>query len=797
VSVRRRKTKLRSPRGLMSLENERWFGLRKSADAVLNQVLTQAYRRLGIAHEITAHGVRMSAYTREHIMHNSDGAKSVHAHLERRGIDPENATSTQKGNANLAERRHKAMFALSEMRDMWRARNLSRGFAVFEPGDRRLEAGFALVTAMTAPEAVGAGLELAAARGERVYDERKLLEVSIRASSYATPHADIRSEIEHQLQCRQLVMSRGALERPSDEYDLAATRAPKERTVLPMASYGEAVGYIEAAENLFGRPGLLSQDERDGVVSAIAGESRFTVLRSTAHLSQPASLAAVQAAARAAGVDVTRLSPASHPASESRSLESALEGRALLAHPGSLVLLVHAQSVSRRAWRDLRARVDGCDARLVAVYDMGHNPPWMSALQVPELAFSQAAEPFRYLQGVEVQQRQAGSSVRGHQDAVHATRSVVDAAVKRVVNGEPVLVLASTRAAADELNIAIVKELATATGQATTSIPTIQVQPVADAKSVSSYQAGDNLRIKRKTGTLRRREIVTVDGVNARAGALRLSGVVGTHTKVATLSLSTHSHHVERVQLSHTPVLPGTLLRIDVAMHTLGLAEGDIVRVEEIEGARMHLAGQDGSPYQVSLAGPPLPMRVAMASTPGDITLQSRTLARFEKPEVLVHLAADATSEQIGAALYEANSLSEAPHVHFDQALLAKSSERAPDAFIHASQSEIQRPDGPVGGASRAAARRLMVSETDTAAMTGLRKLLEHFEPAAQKPSAPVNVTLVLKSGKRELHKLRDFASACVLGERVNRAIGVGAQVKSPAPNVGMRTSKRAERDRG
>jgi hypothetical protein len=774
---------------LMSLENEQWPGLRKAADAVLNQILCQKYRELGIAYVVTEFSVRIAAYTREHILHNSSGAQSVVANLAKRGLTPETASAQQKQVANHVERRNKRMFPLANFNDMWRARNVDAGFPVFEPGDKRLEQGFVLTPAMSPAQAIDAGLAWAAGRDERVYDERKLLEAAIKGSAYATPHADISLEIERQLASLELVFHRGALVHPSAEHRLDAHQS---RTMqLPVSlimSLDAGLDHLESSTAGLATP--LSQPERDGVLSFVAGESRETAI-STTLLGQPAVLAAIHAAALASNRDVVQLLPLSSQAGpDQRSVESAVEGRAPLCTPRAVVVLHHAQDSSARVRQQLAAKAQACDARVVHLYDPGHEPVLVPPLQTTERALRAQVEPFRDIRAQQEKQLQSGQGGNGlvlQDNDSQVNDCVVGRASELLSRGEPVLVLTTDSKSAGRLNTEITTALANLSGVPETKARARKMRPVADAKAASSYAVGDAVMVKRKTGQLHRKEIARIESINAKAGFLTLS-VSGTgKPRSVVMSLATQSHHIALIDVQDLAIVPGALLRSDSQMHTLGLGEGQVLTVDSVESGSVHLHGASGSAHCISLHGSPLQMSPAMAMSADELSVEDRIQARASLPEVLVHLEPGASREQVGATLAAAYSMSTRVETHATRDVLDRDLP-APSLLLAKPALELA-----VTREQKLRVARLMVREEDTPSLQKLHAALQERDG-----SSPLHVTLTRANGTRQLHRITDTVSAARLGAKLERSIQESKQktpVKAPEPTRSALPSRPLSRE--
>ena len=754
---------------LFSLETENWVSLRKAADAVSHQILAKAYRALGIAHHIGEFGVHMSAYSREHVLSNSDGAKSVAASLEKRGFEPGKATPQLKHAANIAERRHKRMFPLDAFNDMWRARNEMRGFPVFEPGDRRLEQGFELSQSMSAAQAVDGGLALARASDERVFDERKLLELSIKASGYATPYADIRSEIDRQLLTEELVLHRGTLARPDPSHELdAGAVLTSEPAVAPLASLAAALHIVAPYAD------KLSGHERDAVLSVIAGESARTAVSPTPS-GQPAFLASVSAAAVASGRVLVDLSPLSHAAAGVPSVEALLATRGALASVPAVLLVHHAQELSARTMRELEARCLACDARLVQLFDPGHEPVSFPARQTNESALLAQAQPFeRMLHEAPL----GGDTLRVHADHDAAADAAASQAVAALAEGRHAVVLTNSEQSAAALNDRIVGGLSEATGEPVKKIRVRKAKPSdsGDIKSSDSYSVGDTVLLKRKTGALRRNELAVVDAINARAGFLTLRVGDGANAKTVKLALFNQAHHIERVEVIDLAVTPGSMLRADADMLSLGVHEGQTLRVESIESESrsLTLSSVAGAEHRVSLAGAPLPMSSALAMTPDQVSDLDMAHARVARPVVLAHLDADVDGEAAAKVLYLAKTMGSQEETHVPAALierLEKEREHSMDAHpsIEVGAQQLDATSAPP-------ASRLAVHESDIAGLTALRGRLAAIGGAGS-GSPAVRVTLTLQDGRKRLHTLRGRRSVEVLKLELGKMLGA-----SPAP---------------
>lgn len=750
---------------LMSLETEHWVAMRKAADAVGHQVLAKAYRNLGIAHTAGEHGVQMSAYTREHVLANSDGAKSVAANLERRGVKRGRATPQDQQRANFEERNNKRMFPLAEFRGMWRARNEARGFPVFEQADKRLEAGFVRTQAMTPAQAVDAGLALAASRGERVFDERKLLEFAIKGAGFATPHADIRDEIGRQLLMQELVLHRGAVVRPAPGQELDAGLAVKpEPQVEPLVS-------LEAATELLKSEPTLSQAERDAVLSMAAGASARTIVP-TSPSGQPAVLAAVQAAAVTSGRAYLELSPLSHVggAGEGRSVEAALQGRAPLSSSPAVLVLKHADEMSVRTLEAVRARAAECDARLVELHAADQLRHPLPSHQVNERALVARTQPFEQLHR-EVGDGRAQATASREDTASLAVRQ----AAEKFSSGERVLVLTNSPSSAAALNERIAASLSEVTGESVKKVRVRKAKPVdaGSAKLAASYSVGDSVLVKRTTGVLRRREIATVDAINIRAGFLTLRVGEGEHARSVKMSLDTQAHHIERVEVQEVSVTPGAVLRVNEDLPSLGLESGQAVQVErvDVESQRLLLRGVSGSEHEVSFSAP-APLSPAMAMTPSELTDADLAHLRAANPDVVVALSPEAEPANVAAVLHAAAGLDAKAQVYAPQELL----DRHPPAVELAPE---------LAAAPAVAGARLVIHERDIEAVTSLRNRLT--DAGATRALESTRITLVMRDGARRLFLMRNRAAMEALELELGRVIGPApvaekTQTKAAAP---------------
>ncbi|MFG6488259.1 hypothetical protein ACG04R_16350 [Roseateles sp. BYS78W] len=735
---------------LMSLETEHWVAMRKAADAVGHQVLAKAYRRLGIAYTAGEHGVRMNAYSREHILANSDGAKSVAANLERRGVKRGRATPQDQQRANFEERNNKRMFPLAEFRGMWRARNEARGFLVFEQADKRLEAGYVHTQAMTPAQAVDAGLALAASRGERVFDERKLLEFAIKGSGFATPHADIRDEIGRQLLMQELVLHRGAVVRPAPGQELDAGQAvTPERRVAPLVS-------LDAAIDLLKSESALSQAERDAVLSMAAGESTRTIVPTTPS-GQPAVLAVVEAAAATSGRAYLELAPLSHVggAGEGMSVEAALEGRAPLSASPAVLVLKHANEMSGRTLEAVRARAVACDARLVELHAADRLRHPFSPHQVNERALLARAQPFEQLHREVSDGRTQATASR--EDTVSPA---VRQAAEKFSSGERVLVLTDSQASASALNERIAASLSEVTGEAVKKVRVRKARPVdvGGAKLAASYSVGDTVLVKRTTGALRRREIATVDAINVRAGFLTLRVGDGEHARSVKMSLDTQAHHIERVEVQEVSVTPGAVLRVNESLPSLGLESGQAVQVEhvDVESKRLRARGASGSEHEVSFSSP-APLSPAMAMTPSELTDADLAHLRAATPDVVVALSPDAEPADVAAVLHAATRLDAQAQVYAPQELL----DRHPPAVELAPELALVPA---VAGA------RLVIHEHDFEGVASLRKRL--MDADAMRALESTRITLVMRDGARRLFLMRNRAAMEALELELGKVIG-------------------------
>lgn len=724
---------------LMSLETEQWVAMRKAADCVANQVLAKAYRRLGIAHRAGEHGVSITAYSREHILAHSDGAKSVAANLERAGVQ---ASPDNNQRANFEERQSKRMFPLASFKEMWRARSAERGFPVFEQSDKRLEVGFELSAAMTPGQAVDAGLQLAAKRGERVFDERKLLEVSIKASGFATPHLEIREEIGRQLLSQELVLHRGAIVRPAPGQELDAGQAmPIEPKVAPLLA-------LDASQQLVDAARLPAGPERDAVLSLAAGDSPRTIVP-TSPSCQPAALAAIAASAAASGRELHELHPITHASAGQRTIEAALAARGALVNKPSVLVVHHSDELSARTLSAVRNRAAACDARLVEMHDAGRLREPLPIRQVNERSLEAQAKP--------VERLHRDSKVSASPDA--ANQAAASRAAERLANGERSMVVTTSQASAAALNERITSSLAASTGEPVKKIRVRKPKPVESAgvKLAGSYAVGETVMVKRRTGSLRRREIAVIDAINARAGFLTLRVGEGADARRVVISLDTQAHHIERVEVQEVSVTAGALLRVEEDLPSLGLAAGQAVQCELVEEGKLRLRGHSGSEHEVSTAAGPIPLSPAMAAVAADLSDADLAAARVARPEVLVALGADADQADIAAAMRAGGALDG-------------------DAIVHAPQDLLDRhPLAPSldpsrqGGFERRVGR-LVVHESDLAAMSALRDQLSGQSIPESLEAA--RVTIITKSGARQLHTLRDKASRGVLSAELGRVLG-------------------------
>lgn len=202
---------------LYSIENEEWMSIRKAADAVMHQTIAAGLTRHGIAFRVTESGVEIAAYSRAHILKFSDGLKSVNRALENAGFDLSKSHGRASEVANLTTRLHKRISELDSIKEMWVERARVYGVPIFEPGDKRLEmqAGENSVRAMTAMQAVDAGIERAQGAGKRLHSDFALLRIAIRASGYRTAHAEIMGEVTRRLECGELIHTQqGILRKP-------------------------------------------------------------------------------------------------------------------------------------------------------------------------------------------------------------------------------------------------------------------------------------------------------------------------------------------------------------------------------------------------------------------------------------------------------------------------------------------------------------------------------------------------------------------------------------------------------
>jgi hypothetical protein len=734
----------------MSLETEQWVAMRKAADALGQQVLAKAYRLLGIAYIVSEHGVQISAYSREHILANSDGAKSVAANLERRGVKRSRATVRDQQRANFEERNHKRMFPLAEFRGMWRARNEERGFPVFEQGDKRLEAGFVLNQVMTPAQAVDAGLALAASRGERVFDERKLLELALKGSGFATPHEGIRDEIGRQLLMQELVLHRGAIVRPApgQELDAGVSQRPEPR-VAPLVALESALALADARSG-------MSAAERNAVMSLAAGESPRTIVPTTPS-GQPAVFAAVASTAAASGRDLMELAPLAHITGPGSALavETFLERRGALAPRPAVLVLRHADELSERVLADVRARAASFDARLVELHDAGRLSQPLPQHQTNERALLSQAQPFDQVRRDVAQGK--GQVVSGPESA---DAIAVRKASERLAAGDRAVVLTDSPRVAAELNSRIATALGSATGEPVKKVRIRKPKPVdpAGTKLASSYAVGDTVLIKRATGTLRRRELATVDAVNVRAGFLTLRVGDGAQTRSVVMSLDTQAHHIERVELTDAVATPGSVMRVNEDMPSLGLESGQAVQVEHVdsESKLIRLRGVSGSEHEVSFNSP-APLSPAMAMTASELSDADLAGLRLAKPEVLVALTEDAQPKDVATVLGLASSLDLQATVYAPQALM----DRHPPEPV----KELERSVVPgVSGV------RLLVRESDLDGLSALQSRLA--DPQGSKTLESARVTLVLKNGGRRLFVLRNREAMQSLHAELGGVIG-------------------------
>lgn len=213
------------PQALYSLENEQWMSIRKSADAVMHQTIAAGYMRHNIAFRATEHGVEIAAYSREHILKFCDGLKSVQKALEVRNIDFDQATGRTKELANLGARSQtKRIASLGSVQKMWLKRAQEAGVLLFAASDKRLEATHAQRTAvaMTPSQAIDAALDRAASTEKRFHGEFAVLREAIRESGYATPHAEILSEITRRMNSGELVHTQSGILRREEAVQVAS-----------------------------------------------------------------------------------------------------------------------------------------------------------------------------------------------------------------------------------------------------------------------------------------------------------------------------------------------------------------------------------------------------------------------------------------------------------------------------------------------------------------------------------------------------------------------------------------------
>jgi hypothetical protein len=190
---------------LMSLENEKWMSIRKSADTVMHQTLASGLERHNIVYRVTEHGVEIAAYSRDHILAFSDGLKSVQKALEVRGFSLETASGKAKEVANLAMRSEtKRIVPLEAVQKMWLLRAKHSGFPAFAPDDARLNQG-PVRQAMTPGQAIGAALDQVQLSGKRIHGDFALVREAIKRSEYATPHLEISREVARQLESGEVV----------------------------------------------------------------------------------------------------------------------------------------------------------------------------------------------------------------------------------------------------------------------------------------------------------------------------------------------------------------------------------------------------------------------------------------------------------------------------------------------------------------------------------------------------------------------------------------------------------------
>jgi hypothetical protein len=266
---------------LMSLENERWMSIRKSADTVMHQTLASGLQRHGIAYRVTEHGVEIAAYSREHILAFSDGLKSVQKALEVRGFSLETASGKAKEVANLAMRSEtKRIVPLEAVQKMWLLRAKESGFPVFAPGDARLTEGKA-PQVMTAGQAIGAALDQVQLSAKRVHGDFALAREAIKCSGYATPHLEISREVTRQLEAGELIHTEQGILRQADalvvakhsQAQLVAERRSELATDICRLDFSLASAHPSPAS-------LLQDAQRAALASAVGAGSGAVVLSS-------------------------------------------------------------------------------------------------------------------------------------------------------------------------------------------------------------------------------------------------------------------------------------------------------------------------------------------------------------------------------------------------------------------------------------------------------------------------------------------------------------------------------------
>lgn len=371
-SLAARPGRVRPAARLMSLENEQWMSIRKSADAVMHQTLAAGLQRHGIAYRVTEHGVEIAAYSREHILAFSDGLKSVQKALEVRGFSLETASGKAKEVANLAMRSEtKRIVPLEAVQKMWVLRAKEAGFPIFAPSDARLSQG-APYRAMTADQAISAALDQVQLSGRRIHGDFTLVREAIRCSHYATPHHEISREVTRQLESGELIHTEQGILRQADAVlvakDAQAKLVAERRTELAadlrrpvveprsahpspasLLHHAQRAALAAAVETGRGTVVVYSSETARAATSALAGSAVERGLRLVVVSSDASGVGGVSFAAGVASSGAFDAGAVVVIAGGSDSPESAAVIRAAALRAGALCIDLELQAPILRA----------------------------------------------------------------------------------------------------------------------------------------------------------------------------------------------------------------------------------------------------------------------------------------------------------------------------------------------------------------------------------------------------------------------------------------------------------------